>query len=92
MVLAAFDMFEFFCAAVCLRVLPGCVFSCFCRQKKEKAPKEKRPFVFIPRAMDTNAASPPRAAFLQILSQQNLQIVGFILWCKFVVVGTDRSR
>ena len=69
-----------------------CVFSCFCRQKKEKAPKEKRPFVFIPRMVDTNAASPPRAAFLQILSQQNLQIVGFALWCGFVVVGTDRSR
>ena len=69
-----------------------CVFSCFCRQKKEKAPKEKRPFFFIPRMVDTNAANPPRAAFLQILSQQNLQNVGFILWCGFVVVGTDRSR
>ena len=70
----------------------NCVFSCFCRQKKEKAPKEKRPFVFIPRMVDTNAANPPRAAFLQILSQQNLQNVGFILWCGFVVVGTFRSR
>ena len=93
-VLAAFDMFEF----ILRRSMPpgatrfNCVFSCFCRQKKEKAPKEKRPFFFFPRAMDTNAASPPRAAFLQILSQQNLQIVGFILWCKLVVVGTDRSR
>ena len=70
----------------------NCVFSCFFRKKKEKAPKEKRPFFFIPRTMDTNAANPPRAAFLQILSQQNLQIVSFILWCKFVVVGTFRSR
>ena len=104
MVLAAFDMFEFIlrrsmpAGATRRRCLPPgatrflCVFSCFCRQKKEKAPKEKRPFFFFPRAMDTNAASQPRAAFLQILSQQNLQNVGFILWCKFVVVGTDRSR
>ena len=104
MVLAAFDMFEFILrrsmpagATRRRRLPPGatrflCVFSCFCRQKKEKAPKEKRPVVFIPREVDTNAANPPRAAFLQILSQQNLQNVGFILWCKFVVVGTDRSR
>ena len=61
-------------------------------KKKENEPKEKRAFFFIPRKVDTNAANPPRAAFLQILSQQNLQIVGFILWYGFVVVGTFRSR
>ena len=69
-----------------------CVFSYFCRQKKEKAPKEKRPFFFFPRIVDTNAANPPRAAFSLFLSQQKQRNVGFILWCKFVVVGTFRSR
>ena len=76
MVLAAFDMFEFIlrrsmpAGTTRRRHLPPgahpvCVFSCFCRQKKEKAPKEKRPFFFFPRIVDTNAAGPPRAAFFQ---------------------------
>ena len=103
-VLAAFDMIEIILRRSMPagatrrrhlpRVLPGflCVFSCFCRQKKEKSPKEKRPFFFIPRIVDTNAANPPRAAFSLFLSQQKQRNVGFILWCKVVVIGPARSR